>query len=136
MRGALNERAAVGARTVKCMPDESGLSSETWTLILVLGGILALATLVGAIVLAVKVVRTRRMLGDLGAGGKVAFWGALIYTVLPVDLLPDPVYLDDMGVLAGALIYLTRLVHKHRAARAEGQPPHVTAGRPPGSAGG
>jgi len=35
--------------------------------------------------------------------------------VLPVDLLPDPVYLDDMGVLAGALIYLTRLVNKHRA---------------------
>jgi hypothetical protein len=107
------------ARTVDRMgPDESGLSSETWTLILVLGGILALATLVGAIVLAVKVVRTRRMLGDLGAGGKVAFWGALIYTVLPVDLLPDPVYLDDMGVLAGALIYLTRLVQKRRAAQA------------------
>jgi hypothetical protein len=98
-------------------PDESGLSSDTWTLILVLGGILALATLVGAIVLAVRVVRTRRMLGDLGAGGKVAFWGALIYTVLPVDLLPDPVYLDDMGVLAAALIYLTRLVHKRRAAQ-------------------
>jgi hypothetical protein len=99
-------------------PEESGLSSETWTLILVLGGILALATLVGAIVLAVKVVRTRRLLGDLGGGGKFAFWGALIYTVLPVDLLPDPVYLDDMGVLAGALIYLTRLVHKRRATQA------------------
>jgi len=97
------------------MPDESGLSSETWTLILVAGGIVALATLIGAIILAVKVVRTRRLLGNLGAGGKVAFWGALIYTVLPVDLLPDPVYLDDMGVLAAALIYLTRLVHKHRA---------------------
>jgi len=96
--------------------DEAGLSSDTWTLILVLGGILALATLVGAIVLAVRVVRTRKLLGDLGAGGKVAFWGALIYTVFPVDLLPDPVYLDDMGVLTAALIYLTRLVHKRRAA--------------------
>jgi hypothetical protein len=113
------------------MPDESGLSSQTWTLILVLGGILALATLVGAIVLAVKVVRTRRMLGDLGAGGKVAFWGALIYTVLPVDLLPDPVYLDDMGVLAGALLYLTRLVHQRRAAqRSQPAPP---SRRSPGS---
>ena len=104
------------------MPDGSGLSSQTWTLILVLGGIIALATLVGAIVLAVKVVRTRRMLGDLGAGGKVAFWGALIYTVLPVDLIPDPVYLDDMGVLAGALIYLTRLVHQRRAAGRQDRP--------------
>jgi hypothetical protein len=111
------------------MPDESGLSSQTWTLILVLGGILALATLVGAIVLAVKVVRTRRMLGDLGAGGKVAFWGSLIYTVLPVDLLPDPVYLDDMGVLATALIYLTRLVHQRRVAH-QSQPPPAGRGSP------
>ena len=121
------------------MPDESGLSSETWTLILVLGGIVALATFVVAIVLAVKVVRTRRMLGDLGAGGKVAFWGALIYTVLPVDLLPDPMYLDDIGVLTAALLFLTRLVHKRRAARAGLAAPAQSAGpaasaRPPAPA--
>ena len=113
--------------------DEAGLSSDTWTLILVLGGILALATLVGAIVLAVRVVRTRKLLGDLGAGGKVAFWGALIYTIVPVDLLPDPVYLDDMGVLAGALIYLTRLVHKRRAARAAAVSGPPAGSRSPGS---
>lgn len=114
------------------MPDESGLSSQTWTLILVLGGIVALASLIGAIVLAVKVVRTRRMLGDLGAGGRLAFWGALIYTVLPVDLLPDPVYLDDMGVLTAALIYLTRLVHQRRAAR-QAQLSHPPQPAPPAS---
>ncbi|MEK8108419.1 YkvA family protein [Micromonospora sp. M12] len=86
--------------------------------------ILALATLVGAVVLAVRVVRTRRMLTGLGAGGKIAFYGALIYTIFPIDVLPDPIYLDDMGVLAGALIYLTRLVHKRRAAGRQlpGQP--------------
>ncbi|WP_203861730.1 YkvA family protein [Plantactinospora mayteni] len=94
------------------------MSRETWTVILVLGGIVAVATLAGAVVLAVKVLRTRKLLGDLGAGGKVAFYGALIYAVLPVDLLPDPIYLDDMGVLAGALLYLTRLVHQRRTARA------------------
>ncbi|MCW2504038.1 MAG: hypothetical protein JWO79_2322, partial [Actinomycetia bacterium] len=48
--------------------------------------------------------------------GKIAFWGALIYTVFPIDLLPDPIYLDDMGVLAGSAIYLTRLIHKRRQA--------------------
>jgi hypothetical protein len=93
------------------------MSRETWIVVLVLGGIVALATLVGAVVLGVKVLRTRRLLGELGAGGKVAFYGALIYTVLPVDLLPDPIYLDDMGVLAGALFYLTRLVQQRRASR-------------------
>jgi hypothetical protein len=96
------------------MADESGLSTEAWTAIAVIGGIVALATLVGAVILAIRVMRTRKMLGDLGAGGKVAFYGALIYTVFPVDLIPDPVYLDDMGVLTAALIYLTRLVHKRR----------------------
>jgi hypothetical protein len=110
------------------MPDETGLSQEAWTLLVVLGVVVAVATLIGAIVLAVKVLRTRKLLGDLGAGGKVAFYGALIYTVFPVDVLPDPIYLDDMGVLATALIYLTRLVHKRRAA-GRVVPPAVPAGR-------
>ncbi|MET8906510.1 YkvA family protein [Micromonospora sp. NPDC004551] len=92
------------------------MSREAWVLV-VLAAVAALATLVGAVLLAVRVVRTRRMLGALGVGGKVAFYGALIYTILPVDLLPDPIYLDDMGVLAGALIYLSRLAAKHRAAQ-------------------
>ncbi|MET7669827.1 YkvA family protein [Micromonospora luteifusca] len=90
------------------------MSRQAWVLV-VIAGILAIATLVGAVVLAVRVVRTRRLLTGLGAGGKVAFYGALIYTIFPVDVLPDPIYLDDMGVLAAALIYLTRLVQKRRA---------------------
>lgn len=91
------------------------MSNGDWTLLVVLAGIFAVATLIGAIVLARKVWKTRKMLGDLGAGGKVAFYGALIYTIFPVDLIPDPVYLDDMGVLTAALIYLTKLYHKRRA---------------------
>ncbi|MEV4495825.1 YkvA family protein [Micromonospora arborensis] len=101
------------------------MSREAWVVV-VLAAILALATLVGAVVLAVRVVRTRRLLTGLGAGGKVAFYGALIYTIFPVDVLPDPIYLDDMGVLAAALIYLTRLVQKRRAAGGQ------LAGRPGG----
>ncbi|WP_405114210.1 YkvA family protein [Micromonospora sp. NBC_01405] len=92
--------------------------------LLALAALVVAATLVGAILLAVRVVRTRKMLGTLGVGGKVAFWGALAYTVFPIDVLPDPIYLDDIGVLAGALIYLGRLVQQHRAAerRLPGQP--------------
>ncbi|MFF0173066.1 YkvA family protein [Micromonospora profundi] len=99
------------------------MSREMWVLV-VIAGILAIATLVGAVLLAVRVVRTRRMLTGLGASGKVVFYGALIYAIFPVDILPDPIYLDDMGVLAGALIYLTRLVQKRRAEgrRLPGQP--------------
>jgi len=93
------------------------LSDGTWTLIGVVIGIVAVATLIGAIVLLVKLWKTKKMLSAMGAGGNVAFWGALIYTVFPVDLLPDPVYLDDMGVAAAALIYLTRLYQKRKAER-------------------
>ena len=93
------------------------LSDGTWTLIGVVIGILAVATLVGAVVLLVKLWKTKKMLSAMGAGGNVAFWGALIYTIFPVDLLPDPVYLDDMGVAAAALIYLTRLYQKRKAER-------------------
>ena len=92
------------------------MSRDTWVLA-VLIGVVGIATLVGAVWLAIRLVRTRRMLTELGAGGKVAFYGALIYTVFPVDLLPDPIYLDDMGVLTAALIYLTRQVQKHRGTR-------------------
>ncbi|SCL25165.1 Protein of unknown function [Micromonospora nigra] len=91
------------------------MSRDAWIVVAVVG-VVAAVTLVGAAVLAVRVIRARRMLGPLGGGGKVAFYGALAYAVLPVDLLPDPVYLDDMGVLAAALIYLTRLAHRRRSA--------------------
>lgn len=107
------------------------MSRETWILV-VIAGVVALATLVGAVLLAVRVFRTYRLLGTLGAGGKLAFYGALIYTILPVDLLPDPIYLDDMGVLAGTLFYLGRLVAKHRAAQ-QGPPQRPESTAAPGS---
>ncbi|MDR7273815.1 YkvA family protein [Catenuloplanes atrovinosus] len=87
--------------------------------------LLALAMLAGVIVLGFRVWKMRRMLTELGAGGKFAFWGAIIYTISPVDLLPDPILLDDLGLLAGSLVYLTHLVRKVRASRAaQVQPPH------------
>ncbi|MGK5671389.1 DUF1232 domain-containing protein [Micromonospora sp. URMC 106] len=106
------------------------MSREAWIVV----GVVALATLVGAVLLAVRVIRTRRMLGTLGVNGKVAFYGALLYTVLPIDLLPDPIYLDDMAVLTGALIYLGRLVQRRRAGSpplpgAPGTPPADRTGR-------
>ncbi|MFF3853798.1 YkvA family protein [Micromonospora sp. NPDC002575] len=108
------------------------MTERTW--LLVVAGLVAAATLVGAVVLAVRVVRTRKLLGTLGVGGKVAFWGALAYTIFPIDVLPDPIYLDDIGVLAAALLYLGRLVRQHRAAQRQlpGQPgPDASRSRRP-----
>ena len=66
-----------------------------------------------------------------------AFYGALAYTIFPIDILPDPIYLDDMAVLGGALAFLTHLARKRGAlkgmlpsGRASEQPhPEITKHR-------
>lgn len=82
-----------------------------------------LATLAVTVVLAVRLFRARRFLRDAGIPlqNKLAFWGALIYTISPVDLLPDPVYLDDIGVLLLALRSLERAARRG-APRKPGHP--------------
>ncbi len=67
--------------------------------------VLALVTAVLAVRLLVKLVRARRLLKATGVPlpTKVMFWGSIAYTIWPVDLLPDPVYLDDLGFLLLAL---------------------------------
>jgi hypothetical protein len=90
------------------------MSREAWIAVIVVGGVILIAALIGTIVLAIRLVKVRNQLGALGFGGKVAFYGALIFTIFPVDLLPDPIYLDDMGVLGLALLYLNGLLKRRQ----------------------
>ncbi|MEU0072737.1 YkvA family protein [Streptomyces sp. NPDC006332] len=78
---------------------------DTTTTVFVAVAILAALVLAVAIALLVRLVRARRSLRRAGlpTGPRWVFWGALLYFVLPTDLLPDPVYLDDIGVLLLAL---------------------------------
>ncbi|MGW0565062.1 DUF1232 domain-containing protein [Streptomyces sp. NPDC003016] len=80
------------------------MSTEAWTL-LVVAVALAVATLAVAVAVLVRLVRARRSLRRAGLpeGRPWAFWAAVAYLVLPTDLMPDPVYLDDIGVLLLAL---------------------------------
>ncbi|MER6984047.1 DUF1232 domain-containing protein [Streptomyces carpinensis] len=73
--------------------------------VLLVAAVLAAVVLVLAVGLLVRLVRARRDLRRAGlpTGPRWVFWGAVLYLVLPVDLLPDPVYLDDIGVLLLAL---------------------------------
>jgi uncharacterized membrane protein YkvA (DUF1232 family) len=109
------------------------MSDELVYGLFVIGGLLLVGLLVLAIVLAVRVWKTGKYLQAMGAGGKFAFWGALIYTISPIDLLPDPIYLDDVGVLGGALLYLGRLAVKARQRQQQGQSvlPPALQRRPP-----
>ncbi|WP_181809429.1 YkvA family protein [Streptomyces shenzhenensis] len=78
---------------------------DTTTTVLVICAIVAAALLAGAVAVLVRLVRTRRSLRQAGlpTGSRWVFWGAVLYLVLPTDLLPDPIYLDDIGVLLLAL---------------------------------
>ncbi|MFJ7147333.1 YkvA family protein [Streptomyces sp. NPDC100445] len=73
--------------------------------VLVVAAVVAVALLALAVGLLLRLVRTRRTLRRAGlpTGPRWVFWGAVAYLVLPTDLLPDPVYLDDIGVLLLAL---------------------------------
>jgi uncharacterized membrane protein YkvA (DUF1232 family) len=73
--------------------------------LLAIGAVLVAATLAVAIALLVRMVRTRRALRRAGlpVERQWVFWGAVAYLVLPADLLPDPIFLDDIGVLVLAL---------------------------------
>ncbi|MFB7508923.1 DUF1232 domain-containing protein [Streptomyces broussonetiae] len=78
---------------------------DTVTTLLVTGAVVAAVLLAVAVGLLVRLVRTRRTLvrAGLPTGPRRVFWGAVAYLLLPTDLLPDPVYLDDIGVLLLAL---------------------------------
>ncbi|MFJ9722061.1 DUF1232 domain-containing protein [Streptomyces sp. NPDC101209] len=81
---------------------------DTTTTVIVIAAVLAALVLAAAVAVLVRLVRTRRDLSRAGLpnGPRWVFWGAVLYFVLPVDLLPDPVYLDDIGVLLLALHHL------------------------------
>ncbi len=82
------------------------------------GVIVALVILVGVVMLIVAAVYFIRLLKMfrpvhdqlMPLGGKIAFWGAVAYTLLPFDVLPDPLLFDDIGVLALAVTYINSLV--------------------------
>ncbi|MFL5993148.1 MAG: YkvA family protein [Streptomyces sp.] len=78
---------------------------DSTTALIVVAAVLAALALAVAVGLLVRLVRTRRGLRRAGlpTGPRWVFWGALLYFVLPTDLVPDPVYLDDIGVLLLAL---------------------------------
>ncbi|MCJ1676815.1 DUF1232 domain-containing protein [Streptomyces sp. APSN-46.1] len=84
--------------------------------------IVALGLAVTAAVLLVRVLKARRLLLDAGIPlrDKALFWVAVLYTVSPVDLIPDPVYLDDIGVLLLALRSLQAAAVAARPAKGPG----------------
>ncbi|MFF3846682.1 YkvA family protein [Streptomyces sp. NPDC002328] len=83
---------------------------DTTTTLVAVAAVLAAALFAAAAWMLIRLVRARRNLRRAGlpTGPRWVFWGAVAYFVLPFDALPDPVYLDDIGVLLLALRTLRR----------------------------
>ncbi|MGX1273912.1 DUF1232 domain-containing protein [Streptomyces phaeoluteigriseus] len=83
---------------------------DATTTLVTVAAVVAVALFAVAATVMVRLVRARRGLRRAGlpTGPRWVFWGAVAYFVLPADLLPDPVYLDDIGVLLLALRSLRR----------------------------
>jgi uncharacterized membrane protein YkvA (DUF1232 family) len=80
------------------------------TTLVVVMAVAAVALFAAATAVLTRLIRTRRGLRRAGlpTGPRWVFWGAVLYFVFPADLLPDPVYLDDIGMLVLALRSLRR----------------------------
>ncbi|MBP2326515.1 uncharacterized membrane protein YkvA (DUF1232 family) [Kibdelosporangium banguiense] len=84
--------------------------------------IVVVVTAVVVVVLAIAMIRRHRKVHQPGVpvSAKVSYYGSIIYAVLPVDLLPDPILVDDIGVLAAALVYVGSVLK--RVSRKRSQP--------------
>ncbi|MBT2386512.1 DUF1232 domain-containing protein [Streptomyces sp. ISL-11] len=100
------------------------MSIEFWALVCGVA-LLLVAAAVAAVLVAVRLFRARRLLRHAGVpeSNKLAFWGALIYLLSPLDLLPDPIYLDDIGVLLLALHSLRKAARHPLTANGPTPPP-------------
>jgi hypothetical protein len=89
------------------------MANDLLVLLLVLVVVL-LAALVLALYYGIRLWRLWSLVNDpsMPNAARYAFYGALIYAVCPVDLLPDPIYLDDVGVLVTAITYITRVAKR------------------------
>lgn len=86
-------------------------------------GVIAIVLVVVLILIALflvfQLVRKHRKVHQAGTPvqTKVAYWLSLAYTVFPLDLLPDPIYFDDIVALTTGLLYVTRSLRRQSLPR-------------------
>ncbi|MFI6983177.1 YkvA family protein [Embleya sp. NPDC050154] len=85
---------------------------DTWVwIVLGVAAVVFVVTLVIVVVLVRRLLRTWRLVRgpEATTRDRALFLGALIYAISPVDLLPDPILIDDIAVLLYALRELGRV---------------------------
>lgn len=51
---------------------------------------------------------------DSPGTAKAAYYAAWVYALSPVDLLPDPVLIDDIGVVLASIAAIERMARRRR----------------------
>lgn len=69
-----------------------------------------------AVFLVVNLIRKYRQVNqpDTPMPVKFGYYASIAYAIFPIDLLPDPLLIDDIGVLLGALLYVSRGLKRMR----------------------
>jgi uncharacterized membrane protein YkvA (DUF1232 family) len=88
-----------------------------WDALSALGVVALVLIVVSAVVvlgLVIAMIRRHRKVHRPGVpvSAKVSYYGSIAYAVLPLDLLPDPILVDDIGVLAAALLYVGHVLKR------------------------
>ncbi|GAA3230747.1 hypothetical protein [Actinocorallia longicatena] len=78
--------------------------------------VVAVVTIFLAVRVLVRLYGLRRRVHAPDAPGtaRFAYYAAWLYAISPVDFLPDPIYLDDIGVVLAAIATIERLTRRDR----------------------
>jgi hypothetical protein len=89
--------------------------SAALLVILAILAVVLIGILIVAAVYLIRLVKLWSIVNDprMPVQGKVAFWAAILYAVFPIDVLPDPIYLDDVGVMVAVISYIGNLARKN-----------------------
>jgi uncharacterized membrane protein YkvA (DUF1232 family) len=89
------------------------MSNGDWVGLSVLTVAIVLTVAV-VVVLVARMIRKFRLVNQPGmpVSAKITYFASIAYAIFPLDLLPDPVYVDDIAVLVGALAYIGHCAKK------------------------
>jgi uncharacterized membrane protein YkvA (DUF1232 family) len=96
-----------------------------WDVLSALGVVALIVVVVSAVVvlvLAITMIRRHRKVHQPGVpvSAKISYYGSIAYALLPIDVLPDPILIDDIGVLAAALLYVGQVLKRVSRKRTAG----------------
>jgi uncharacterized membrane protein YkvA (DUF1232 family) len=109
------------------------LPDSGWDVLSALGVVTLVLIVVSAavmLVLVITMIRRHRKVHQPGVpvSAKVSYYGSIVYALFPLDLLPDPILVDDIGVLAAALLYVGHMLKGVSRKRQTGMSAEPTQG--------